>query len=108
MLNDYDRDSVSKMIKKLNLESTELRCKVKKLNLMHSIASQRTFFSNGLKPTYGRNRIKFKLIHAHIQSYTVLLILLVGDQWNKLPVAMLDIDDTKVINISIFEFYRNF
>ena len=31
ILIDYDRDrSVSKMIKKLNLDSTELRCKVKK------------------------------------------------------------------------------
>ena len=31
ILNDYDRDrSVSKMIKKLNLDSIELRCKVKK------------------------------------------------------------------------------
>ena len=31
ILNDYDTDrSVSKMMKKLNLDSTELRCKVKK------------------------------------------------------------------------------
>ena len=60
ILNDYDRDSsVSKMIKKLNLDSIELRRKVKKLKLMHSIASQKTFLSNAIKPTYGRDRIKF-------------------------------------------------
>ena len=57
------------MIKKLNLDSIELRRKVKKLKLMHSIASQKTFLSNAIKPTYGRDRIKFKPIHARVQSY---------------------------------------
>ena len=61
ILNDYNKNSsVSKMIKKLNLDSIELRRKVKKLKLMHSIASQKTFLSNAIKPTYGRDRIKFK------------------------------------------------
>ena len=42
ILNDYNKDSsVLKMIKKLNLVSIELRRKVKKLKLMHSIASQK-------------------------------------------------------------------
>ena len=42
--NSYDRDSsVSKLIKKLNLDSIELRSKVKKLKLMLSIASQKNF-----------------------------------------------------------------
>ena len=56
ILNDYNKDSsVSKMIKKLNLDSIELRRKVKKLKLMHSIASQKTFLSNAIKPSYGRD-----------------------------------------------------
>ena len=42
--NGYDRDSsVSKLIKKLNLDSIELRQKVKKLKLIHSIVSQKNF-----------------------------------------------------------------
>ena len=49
ILNDYNKDSsVSKMINKLNLDSTELRRKVKKLKLMHSIALQKTFLSNAI------------------------------------------------------------
>ena len=40
ILNGYNRNSsVSKLIKKLNLDSIELRRKVKKLKVMHSIAS---------------------------------------------------------------------
>ena len=36
-------------------------------------------------------------------------IFAVIDQWNKLPVAMLNVDDTKVFeNSSIFKFYRDF
>ena len=30
------------------------------------------------------------------------------DQWNKHPVAILNVDDTKVFENSIFEFYRDF
>ena len=109
ILNDCNKDSgVSKMIKKLNLDSVDLRCKVKKLKLMHSIASQKTFLSNAIKPTYGRDRIKFKPIHARVQSYAVSFIPSVIDQWNKLPVAMLNVDDTKAFEYSIFEFYRDF
>ena len=109
ILNDYNKDSsVSKMIKKLNLDSIELRRKVKKLKLMHSIASQKTFLSNAIKPAYGRDRIKFKPIHAHIQSYAVSFIPSVINQWNKLPVAMLNVDDAKAFENSIFEFYRDF
>ena len=109
ILNDYNKDSsVSKMIKKLNLDSIELRRKVKKLKLMHSIASQKTFLSNAIKPTYGRDRIKFKPIHARVQSYAVSFIPSVINQWNKLPVAMLNVDDTKAFENSIFEFYKDF
>ena len=109
ILNDYNKDSsVSKMIKKLNLDSIELRRKVKKLKLMHSIASQKTFLSNAIKPAYGRDRIKFKPIHACIQSYAVSFIPSVINQWNKLPVAMLNVDDAKAFENSIFEFYRDF
>ena len=44
ILNDYNKDSsVSKMKKKLNLNSIELRRKVKKLKLTHTITSQKTF-----------------------------------------------------------------
>ena len=109
ILNDCNKDSgVSKMIKKLNLDSVDLRCKVKKLKLMHSIASQKTFLSNAIKPAYGRDRIKFKPIHACIQSYAVSFIPSVINQWNKLPVAMLNVDDAKAFENSIFEFYRDF
>ena len=109
ILNDYNKDSsVSKMIKKLNLDSIELRRKVKKLKLMHSIASQKTFLSNAIKPAYGRDRIKFKPIHARVQSYAVSFIPSVINQWNKLPVAMLNVDDAKAFENSIFEFYRDF
>ena len=85
ILNDYNKDSsVSKMIKKLNLDSIELRRKVKKLKLMHSIASQKTFLSNAIKPAYGRNRIKFKPIHARVQlqyySFPRLLISGINSQ----------------------------
>ena len=103
ILNDYNKDSsVSKMIKKLYLDSIELRCRVKKLKLMHSVAS------NAIKPTHGRDRIKFKPIHACVQSYAVSFILSVINQWNKLPVAMLNVDDAKAFENSIFEFYRDF
>ena len=65
ILNDYNKDSsVSKMIKKLNLDSIELRRKGKKLKLLPSIASQKTLLSNAIKSTYGKDRIKFKPIHA--------------------------------------------
>ena len=92
----------------MNLDSIELRRKVKKLKLMHSIASQKTFLSNAIKPTYGRDRIKFQPIHARVQSYAVSFIPLVIDPWNKLPVAMLNIDDTKAFQNSIFGFYKDF
>ena len=82
ILNDYNKDSsVSKMEKKLNLNSTELRCKVKKLKLMHSITSQKTFLSNAIKPTYERDRIKFKPIHAgihHMQYHSFHRLLISG------------------------------
>ena len=74
ILNDYIKDnSVSKTIKKLSLDSIKLRRKVRKLKLIHSIASQKTFLSNAIKPTYRRDRIEFKPIHALVQSYAVLL-----------------------------------
>ena len=44
ILIDYDKDSrVSKMIKKLNVDSFELRRVVKILKVMHSTISERTF-----------------------------------------------------------------
>ena len=52
ILNHCDKDSsVSKTKKELNFESAELRRKVKKIKLMHSIASQHTFLSNAIKQT---------------------------------------------------------
>ena len=99
--------SVSKMIKELNLDSIELRRKVKKLKLMHSITSQKTFLSDVIKPTYARDGIKFKPIHARVQSYEASFIPSVIVQWNKLPVAMLKVDDTKAFENSIFDFYRD-
>ena len=108
ILNDYNKDSsVSKMMKKLNLNSIELRRKVKQLKLTHSITSQKTFLSNAIKPIYGRDRIKLRPIHARVQSYAVSFIPSVIDQWNKLPIAMLNIHDTKTFGNSIFEFYRD-
>ena len=77
ILNDYNKDSsVSKMINKLNLDSTELRRKVKKLKLMHSIALQKTFLSNAIKPTHGRDRIKFKPINLNSNLSIYLSIYL--------------------------------
>ena len=94
ILNDYNKDSsVSKMMKKLKLT--------------HSITSQKTFLSNAIKPIYGRDRIKLRPIHARVQSYAVSFIPSVIDQWNKLPIAMLNIHDTKTFGNSIFEFYRD-
>ena len=75
---------------------------------MHSIASEKTFLSNAIKPTYGRDRSKFKLIHVRVQSYAVLFIPPAINKWNKLPVAMLNVDDAKAFGNSIFEFYRDF
>ena len=40
--------------------------------------------------------------HMHYHAFPVI------DQWNKLPVALLDVDDTKAFENSIFGFYRNF
>ena len=109
ILNDCNKDSsVSKMIKKLNLDSIELRCKIKKIKLVHSIASQKMFLSNTIKPTYGRGRIKFNPIHAWVQSYAVSFIPSFINQWNNLPVAMVNVDDAKAFKNSIFEFYRDF
>ena len=52
VLNGYDKDSrVSKMIKKLNVYSFELRRVVKILKVMHSTISQKTFLLNAIKPT---------------------------------------------------------
>ena len=96
------------MIKKLKLDSIESRRKVKKLKIIHFIASQKTFLSNAIKTTYGRDRIILKPIHAPVQSYAVSLIPSFINQWNKLPVAMLNIDDDKPFENSIFEFYRDF
>ena len=84
-----------------------MRRKIKKLKLMHFIASQKTFLSNAIKPTYGRDRIKFEPIHARVQSYAVSFIPSVIDKWNKQPAAMLNVDDTKAFENSIFEFYRD-
>ena len=55
------------MINKLNLNSIELRR-----------------LSNTIKPTYARDRIKFKSIHAQVQPYAVSFIPSVIDQWNNL------------------------
>ena len=108
IMNDYKRDSsVSKMIKELNLDPIELRRKVKKLKLMHSITQQKTFLQDVIKPTYARDGIKFKPIHARVQSYGVSFIPSVIDQWNKIPVKMLRVDDTKAFESSLFEFYRD-
>ena len=62
------------MTKDLNLDSTELRCNVKKLKLTHSIISQKTLLSNAIKPAYMRDRIKFKPIHAQVQSYACISV----------------------------------
>ena len=50
-----------------------------------------------MKPTYASDPI-----HAQVQSHTVTLIPSVIDQWNKLPVAILN----AIFENSIFEFYR--
>ena len=52
--------------------------------------------------------MKLKPIHARVQSYAVSYIPSVIDQWNKLPVAMLNVDDTKAFENTKFEFYRDF
>ena len=53
-------------------------------------------------------RMKLKPIYARVQSYAVSYIPSVIDQWNKLPVAMLNVDDTKAFENTKFEFYRDF
>ena len=108
IMNKYDSDcSVSKMIKELNLDSLELRRKVKKLKIMHSIKSEKTFLSNVTKPTYARNKTKFKPIHARVKSYAVSFIPSVIEQWNKLPVEILNINDAAVFENSTLEYYRD-
>ena len=67
---------------------------------------KKNFLSKVIKPTYGRDRIKFRPIHACVQSYAVSFVPSVINQWNKVPVAMLNVDDTKTFENSIFEFYR--
>ena len=47
-------------------------------------------------------------MHAHIQSYAVPFIPSVTDQWNKLSIAMQNVDDTKAFKNSMFEFYKDF
>ena len=80
--------------------------KLKKLKILSYITSQKAL-SNAIKPTYEK-RIKLKPIHARVQSYAVSCIPSVIDQWNKLPVAMLNVDDTKAFENTKFEFYRDF
>ena len=71
---------------------------------MHSITLQNAFLSNVIKPTYAIDRVKFNPIHTRVQSYAVLFIPSVTDHWNKLSVVILDIDDTKPFENSVFEF----
>ena len=47
-------------------------------------------------------------IHARVQSYAISFIPSIIDQWNKLPVEMLNANDTKAFENSTFEFYRDF
>ena len=71
---------------------------------MHSIALQNAFLSNVIKPTYAIDRVKFNPVHTRVQSFAVLFIPSVTDHWNKLSVVILDIDDTKPFENSVFEF----
>ena len=83
------------------VDSIELRLKVIKLKLMHFITKD--FSSDAVKLICARGRIKFKPIHVCIQSYAVSFILSVIDYWKKLPVAMLNFDDTKAFENSVLE-----
>ena len=66
------------MIKKLNLDSIELRRKVKKLKLMHSIASQKTFLSNAIKQLEEIELNSNLFMHAsnHMQYHSFLRLLI--------------------------------
>ena len=89
-----------------NVDSNELRQKVEKLKPMHSIA--KNFFIKCHKTNFmeeielNSNLLMHISNHMHYRAFPVI------DQWNKLPVALLDVDDTKAFENSIFGFYRNF
>ena len=71
---------------------------------MHFIALQNAFLSSVIKPSYAIDIVKFNPIHTRVQPYAVLFIPSVIDHWNKLLVVILNIDDTKPFENSIFEF----
>lgn len=64
----------------------------------------KNFLSNAIKQIYARDRIKLKPTHPQVQSYAVLLIPSIIDWRIRFPVAILNIDDTKVFGNLIFEF----
>lgn len=99
MVNDHNWDScVAIMIKELNINSTELRQKVEKVKLLHSILIQNTILSSHLIPTRAEDLIKFKPVHARIQSYALSFIQSVTNEWNSLPTSLL-----REIDIKAFE-----
>ena len=86
------------MIKELNINSTELRQKMEKVKLLHSILIQNTILSSHLIPTRAEDLIKFKPVHARIQSYALSFIQSVTNEWNSLPTSLL-----REIDIKAFE-----
>ena len=95
------------MMNKLDLDSMETRRKVKKLKLLHSILSQKTFLPNGVTPSRARDKFKLKPIHARVQSFAALFIQSATSEWNKLSSVLLRENNIKTFEEGVYKFYRD-
>lgn len=105
IMNDFNRSSsVTNMVKELNLDFVELRRKVKKVKLLHSILIQMIFLSSHLILARARDLIKFKLINARIQSYAIWFFTI---NWNSLPTSSLRETNAKTFEGALYKYYRD-
>ena len=108
IMNDYNRDSsVTNMMNKMDLDYMETTRKVKKLKLLHSILSQKTFLPNGVTPSRARDKFKLKPIHARVQSFAASFIPSATSEWNKLSSVLLRENNIKTFEEGVYKFYRD-
>ena len=75
---------------------------------MHSTASQKNFLIKCHKTNLCKRSMHARDSCTHPIICAVSFSPSVTDQWNKLSIAMQNVDDTKAFKNSMFEFYRDF
>ena len=66
---------------------------------------QETFLSSHLIRARARDLIKFKPVHARIQSYAASFIPSITNEWNSLPTSLLRETDAKACESTLYKYY---